>query len=48
MTQEEFNIFMIELMKQIVSNQTDIIELLKSKSIERKNNRVIGCTPSNR
>jgi hypothetical protein len=48
MNQEEYNLFMIELMKQIVKNQSDIISMLKVKSIKGKNNRIIGCTPSNR
>ena len=48
MNQEEYNRLMIELMKQIVKNQNDIISMLKVKSIKRENNRVVGCTPSNR
>jgi len=48
MNQEEYNLFMIELMKQIIKNQSDIISMLKVKSIKGKNNRVVGCTPSNR
>jgi hypothetical protein len=48
MNQEEYNRLMIELMKQIVKNQSDIINMLKVKSIKSKNNRVVGCTPSNR
>ena len=48
MTQEEFNILIFELMKQIVSNQTDIIQLLKSNSVKCKNNGILGCASSNR
>jgi hypothetical protein len=48
MNQEEYNRLMIELMKQIIKNQSDIISMLKVKSIKGKNNRVVGCTPSNR
>ena len=33
MTQEEFNILIFELMKQIVSNQTEIISMLKGKRV---------------
>ena len=48
MTQEEYNILLLELMKQLIKNQNDIINMLKDKSIERKNNRVFGCASSNR
>jgi len=33
MTQEEFNRLIFELMKQIVSNQTEIISMLKGKRV---------------
>jgi hypothetical protein len=41
MTQEEFNIFMIELMKQIVKNQNDIISMLKVKQVNFENKNSI-------
>lgn len=48
MNQEEYNLIMIELMKQIVKNQNDIINMLKAKSVKSKNNGILRCTSSNR
>lgn len=39
MNQEEYNLFMIELMKQIIKNQSDIISMLKLN----KKNKNIKC-----
>ena len=49
MKQDEFNKFILELILQMIKNQTEIIELLKlKKSIKGKNNRILGCAMSNR
>lgn len=48
MNQEEYNLLIIELMKQIIKNQSDIISMLKVKSVKSKNNGVLGCASSNR
>jgi len=48
MNQEEYNLLVIELMKQIIKNQSDIISMLKVKSVKSKNNGVLGCASSNR
>jgi len=48
MNQEEYNLLIIELMKQIIKNQSDIISMLKVKSVKSKNNGFLRCASSNR
>ncbi len=41
MDQEEYNRLMIELMKQIIKNQSDIISMLKVKQVKFENKNSI-------
>ena len=41
MNQEEYNLLMIELMKQIIKNQSDIISMLKVKRVKFENKNSI-------
>ncbi len=41
MTQEEYNILLLELMKQLIKNQNDIINMLKVKFVKFQNKNSI-------
>lgn len=41
MTQEEYNILLLELMKQLIKNQNDIINMLKAKFVKFQNKNSI-------
>ena len=41
MNQEEYNLLMIQLMKQIIKNQSDIISILKVKRVKFENKNSI-------